>query len=74
MQSIPIRSISFQNELQVAVHLLLALYPKLGELKIYELFNGAHFSWIGMYIGRSKKNISLEKLDELGLFFYFSIR
>ncbi|CAF0800167.1 unnamed protein product [Rotaria sordida] len=38
------------NEIQVAVHLLLALYPILGENKVFELFNGAHFQWIGMYI------------------------
>ncbi|CAF1271892.1 unnamed protein product [Adineta ricciae] len=38
------------NELQVAVHLLLVLYPKLGEHKAMELFNGDHFRWIGMYI------------------------
>ncbi|CAF4517395.1 unnamed protein product [Rotaria sp. Silwood1] len=38
------------NELQVAVHLLLVLYPILGENKVFELFNGAHFKWIGMYI------------------------
>jgi hypothetical protein len=35
----------------MAVHLLLALYPKLGEQKVLELFSGAHFEWIGMYIG-----------------------
>ncbi|CAF2622572.1 unnamed protein product [Rotaria sp. Silwood2] len=38
------------NELQVAVHLLLALYSILGENKVFELFSGAHFEWIGMYI------------------------
>ncbi|CAF4593790.1 unnamed protein product [Rotaria socialis] len=38
------------NELQVAVHLLLALYPILSESKIIELFHGAHFEWLGMYI------------------------
>jgi len=43
------------NELQVAVHLLLALYPKLGEHKVSELFNAAHFEWIGMYIDLLQK-------------------
>ncbi|CAF3649066.1 unnamed protein product [Adineta steineri] len=38
------------NELQVAVHLLLALYPKLGDRKISQLFTGAHFNWIYIYI------------------------
>ncbi len=48
-----IQYIYLQNELQVAVHLLLALYPKLGENKVLELFNAAHFEWIGMYIGKN---------------------
>jgi hypothetical protein len=43
--------IIIQNELQVAVHLLLALYPKLNEHKRMELFHGAHFEWLVMYIG-----------------------
>ncbi|CAF1161745.1 unnamed protein product [Rotaria sordida] len=38
------------NELQVAVHLLLALYPQLNERKRIELFNGAHLQWLVMYI------------------------
>ncbi|UJR22007.1 hypothetical protein I4U23_025074 [Adineta vaga] len=38
------------NELQMAVHLLLALYPQLSEQKRVELFNGAHIQWIVMYI------------------------
>ncbi|CAF3620544.1 unnamed protein product [Rotaria sp. Silwood1] len=38
------------NELQVAVHLLLALYPQLNERKRIELFNGAHLHWLVMYI------------------------
>ena len=35
----------------MAVHLVLALYPKLGGAKIIELFNGVHFQWTIMYIG-----------------------
>ncbi|CAF4391705.1 unnamed protein product, partial [Adineta steineri] len=38
------------NELQVAVHLLLALYPQFTEYKRKELFNGAHLQWLVMYI------------------------
>ncbi|CAF2827423.1 unnamed protein product [Rotaria sp. Silwood2] len=38
------------NELQVAVHLLLALYPQLNERKRIELFNGVHLQWLLMYI------------------------
>lgn len=38
------------NELQMTVHLLFALLPKLGESKISELFGGHFFTWIGMYI------------------------
>lgn len=43
------------NELQVAVHLLLALYPTLGHNKIFELFNGAYYEWIGVYIDLLQK-------------------
>ena len=41
-----------QNELQMTVHLLFALLPKLGESKMIELFGGHYLSWIGMYIGQ----------------------
>ncbi|CAM4811443.1 unnamed protein product [Rotaria magnacalcarata] len=38
------------NEIQVAVHILLALYPQLNERKRSELFNGAHLQWLVVYI------------------------
>ncbi|CAF4628917.1 unnamed protein product, partial [Rotaria socialis] len=38
------------NEIQVAVHILLALYPQLNERKRSELFNGVHLQWLVMYI------------------------
>jgi hypothetical protein len=43
----------------------LALYPKLGENKIFELFNAAHYQWIGMYIG-----IEIENFDEISSSFF----